>query len=100
MLYHPTTVIDFATNTLTNTGHQVFSGTILGSEPVLIADDSFFFNVDMSPGGATTGTAFLSDRIAGPRARCVIQIVGTGMTAEGDGLAEYSGRCRIRGRRN
>ena len=34
ILYQPTSVIDFTNLTLTNTGHQVFSGTVLGLEEV------------------------------------------------------------------
>ena len=45
VLYHPTSVFDFAAGTLVNTGDQVFSGTVLGSEPVAIHDDSFRFDV-------------------------------------------------------
>ena len=39
ILYHPTSVFDFVNGTLTNTGHQVFSGTVLGSAPVMLHDD-------------------------------------------------------------
>jgi hypothetical protein len=46
ILYHPTSVIDFSTQTVVNSGHQVFSGTVLGSEPVLLHDDTFRFEID------------------------------------------------------
>lgn len=95
VLYHPVTEIDFATNTLVNTGHQVFSGTVMGSQPVLIADDSFRFDVDLNT-GATVGKVFLDIPLAGPKTRCLLTIVGTGMNENGDGLAEYAGRCRVR----
>ena len=39
VLYHVTSVFDFVNGTLVNTGEQVYSGTIAGSEPVLIHDD-------------------------------------------------------------
>src|SRR5688572_3515636 len=39
VLYHVTSVFDFAAGTLVNTGEQVYSGTIAGSEPVMIHDD-------------------------------------------------------------
>jgi hypothetical protein len=95
VLYHPVSKIDFGAGTLVNTGYQVFSGTVLGSEPVLILDDEFRFDVNLFT-GATTGKVFLRDSIAGPRIRCELEIVGTGFTPEGDGLASYSGRCKMR----
>jgi hypothetical protein len=48
ILYQPTTVIDFATQTLVNTGHQIFSGTVLGSAPVMLHDDKFRFDVSLA----------------------------------------------------
>ena len=85
----------FVAGTLVNTGLQVFSGTVLGSKPVLIYDDEFRFDVNLAT-GATTGNVFLTERIAGPRIKCELEIVGTGFTPEGDGLANYSGRCKMR----
>jgi hypothetical protein len=80
---------------LPDIGLQVFSGTALGSKPVLIYDDEFRFDVNLAP-GATTGSVFFTERIAGPRIKCELEIVGTGFTPEGDGLANYSGRCKMR----
>ena len=96
VLYQPETVIDFVEGTLVNTGNQVFSGTVLGVGPVLLHDDLFRFDVNIRT-GETVGKVFLVDRIDGPVIDCVLDIVGTGFTAEGNGLADYSGRCRIRG---
>ena len=96
VLYQPDTVINFAECSLMNTGNQVFSGTVLGVGPVLLHDDLFRFDVNTCT-GETVGKVFLVDRIDGPVVDCVIDIVGTGFTEEGNGLAEYSGRCRIRG---
>ena len=96
VLYQPETVINFAECSLVNTGNQVFSGTVLGEGPVLLHDDLFRFDVNICT-GETVGKAFLVDRIDGPFVDCVIDIVGTGFTEEGNGLAEYTGRCRIRG---
>lgn len=95
VLYHPVSVFDFVENTLVNTGHQVFSGTVLGSEPVMLHDDRFRFEVDLTT-GETTGRVFLTDRIAGPGVRCRLWVVGVGQTPDGDPLIEYEGRCRIR----
>ncbi|MDJ0939332.1 MAG: hypothetical protein QNJ00_06180 [Woeseiaceae bacterium] len=97
VLYQPRSRFDFVAGTLVNTGRQVFSGTVLGSKPVLIYDDEFRFEVNLNT-GATVGKVFLVDRIAGPRVKCEIEIIGTGFTPEGDGLATYSGRCKVRDR--
>jgi hypothetical protein len=96
VLYQPRTVIDFSECSLVNTGNQVFSGTVLGEGPVLVHDDLFRFDVNICT-GETVGKAFLINRIDGPKVDCVIDIVGTGFSEEGNGLAEYTGRCRIRG---
>lgn len=95
VLYQPVSVFDFAAGTLVNTGHQVFSGTVLGSAPVLLYDDEFRFDVDLNT-GATTGKVFLSDRIAGPRVRCNLDIFGTGLSSGGDSTLAYSGRCKMK----
>jgi len=97
VLYHPETVIDEVAGTLVNTGNQVFSGTVLGEGPVLLHDDFFRFDVNLAT-GETTGMAFLLDPLDRQRVQCIIRIVGTGQTEEGNGLAEYSGRCRFKGR--
>lgn len=94
VLYQPRSKFDFIAGVLVNTGRQVFSGTVLGSKPVLIYDDEFRFDVNLAT-GATTGSVFLTDRIAGPRIKCELEIIGTGFTPEGDGLANYSGRCKM-----
>jgi hypothetical protein len=96
VLYQPETVIDGAAGTLVNTGNQVFSGTVLGVGPVLLHDDLFRFDVNLQT-GETVGKAYLIDRIDGPRVVCFIDIVGTGFDENENGLAEYSGRCRVRG---
>lgn len=95
ILYHPTSVIDFSTQTLVNTGHQVFSGTVLGSEPVMLHDDTFRFDIDLRT-GTGTGTVHLVDRLDGPKVLCELTIVSTGMTADGNVAAEYSGECRFK----
>ena len=95
ILYHPTSVIDFSTLTLVNTGHQVFSGTVLGSEPVMLHDDTFRFDVDLRT-GTGTGTVHLADRLDGPKVRCDLTVVSTGMTADRNVAAEYTGECRFK----
>jgi hypothetical protein len=97
VLYHPTSVFDFVNHSLVNTGNQVFSGTVLGSAPVLLHDDEFRFEVDLNTGGMESGEVHLSDRIAGPKIRCDLVVVGTGAkTPEGNGLVDYSGTCTIK----
>jgi hypothetical protein len=95
ILYHPTSVIDFLTQTLVNTGHQVFSGTVLGSEPVMLHDDTFRFDVDLRT-KTGIGTVHLADRIDGPNVRCDLIVVSTGMTADGNVAADYTGECRLK----
>ena len=94
VLYHPTSVFDFVKGTLVNTGNQVFSGTVLGSAPVLLHDDEFRFEVDLNTGGLESGEVHLTDRIAGPKIRCDLVAVGVGeKTPEGDAIVDYSGTC-------
>jgi hypothetical protein len=95
VLYHPISVLDVQRNTLVNTGSQVFSGTVLGSEPVLLHDDEFRFEVNLAT-GETVGEVHLVDRITGPRIRCHLQISGIGeSTPEGDAIVDYTGQCRL-----
>jgi hypothetical protein len=97
VLYHPISVFDFAKGMLVNTGHQVFSGTVLGSAPVLLHDDEFRFEVDLNTGGLESGEVHLSNRIAGPKIRCDLVVVGTGAkTPEGNGLVDYRGTCTFK----
>ena len=95
VLYHPVSVFDFAAGTLVNTGHQVFSGTVLGSEPVLIYDDEFRFEVQLAT-GETAGRIFLTRPMAGPRIYCELEVDGTGMTPAGDARVAYTGRCKVK----
>lgn len=103
ILYHPTSTFDFVNETLVNTGTQVFSGTVAGSGPVILHDDRFRFEVDLST-GQTIGTVHLSRSNDAPHQggwyECVLEVVGTGMTPAGDATADYSGTCRRRGRPN
>ena len=97
VLYHVTSVFDFAHGTLVNTGDQVFSGTIAGSDPVLIHDDQFRFQVNLVT-GEESGQVYLFDHIAGPKARCTLHVVGTGLNSDGNPTFDYSGTCTLRGR--
>lgn len=94
VLYHVTTVIDTSKNTLVNTGDQVFSGTILGSEPVMLHDSKFRFEVNLKT-GADSGSVFLVDHLAGPRVRCELKVTGTGKNSEGNPTFRYVGTCKF-----
>jgi hypothetical protein len=100
ILYHPTSTFDFANGTLVNTGTQLFSGTIAGSEPVVLHDDDFRFEVDLAT-GATLGSVRLARSNDAPHKgtwyECDLTVVGTGQTPEGDVLADYDGICLHRG---
>lgn len=101
VLYHPTSVFDYAEETLVNTGTQFFSGTVLGSDPVVLHDDTFRFDVDLAS-GETRGRIHLGRSSDAPHTgswyECTLTAVGTGFTPEGDGLATYSGTCSAFGR--
>ena len=73
------------------------AGTVLGQGPVLLHDNLFRVDVNLVTRD-TIGKMFLVNRIDGPVVDCVIEIVGTGLSGERNGLADYSGRCRFRGK--
>ena len=96
VLYHVTSVFDFVSGTLVNTGDQVYSGTIKGSAPALIHDDQFRFEVNLVT-GTDVGQVFLFNHIAGPKVRCQLEGVGTGPNADGNPTFTYTGECTFRG---
>lgn len=101
LLYHVTSTFDFVAGSLVNTGTQFFSGTIAGSDPVVLHDDSFRFVVDLST-GETLGEIHFGRSNDAPHKgswyECDLVVVGTGMmTPEGDGMVDYSGECTRRG---
>lgn len=95
VLYHVTSTFDFANDTLVNTGDQVFSGTVAGSEPVMIHDGRFRFRVNLKT-GADAGSVHLVDHIAGPKVQCTLQVVGTGKDSDANPTFDYTGRCDFR----
>lgn len=97
VLYHVTSVFDFVHGTLVNTGDQVYSGTIAGSAPVMIHDDQFRFEVNLVT-GAESGQVYLLNNIAGPKVRCTLDVVGTGVNSEGNPTFDYSGACEFHDR--
>jgi len=96
VLYHVTSVFDFVHGTLVNTGDQVYSGTIAGSAPVMIHDDQFRFDVNLVT-GQESGHVYLFNHIAGPKVRCQLKVVGTGLNPAGNPTFDYSGECTFRG---
>ena len=80
--------------TIVNTGHQVFSGTVFGSDPVMLYDDDFRFEIDLVA-GETTGDIYLIDQISGPKVRCIFSMQSTGQDADLNNLSEYFGQCRV-----
>ena len=94
ILYHVTTAIDTKKGTLVNTGDQVFSGTIAGSEPVMIHDSKFRFEVNLAT-GAESGSVYLFEHIAGPHVRCELKVSGTGKAADGNPRFGYIGTCEF-----
>jgi hypothetical protein len=97
ILYHPVSLFDYQNMTLVNTGHQVFSGTVAGSEPILILDDEFRFEVDLAT-GQTVGEVYLERTLAGTKHRCELTVTGTGLLPNGDATFGYTGTCERRGR--
>ncbi len=95
VLYHVTSVFDFAKNTLVNTVDQVFSGTVAGYAPVLIHDDQFRFEVNLAT-GQERGQVYLFNHLAGPKVRCQLEVTGTGMNADGNPTFTYTGECTFR----
>ena len=97
ILYHPTSVIDSEAGALVNTGTQVFSGTVKESDPVLLHDDTYRFESDLAT-GATTGTVRLGPSDDAPAGSgwfvCDLDVVGTGLTSDGDATVDYTGTCR------
>ncbi len=93
VLYQPTSVLDNAKGTLVNTGRQVFSGTVLGSAPVLLYDDAFRFEVDLKTGNEK-GDVHLTRSLAGPKVRCELRIAGISRKgADGNPIGDYTGEC-------
>lgn len=101
LLYHPTSVFDFSNGTLVNTGTQLFSGTVLGSAPVILHDERFRFDVDLAT-GATTGTVHLGRSKDAPHGaqwyECNLDVTGTGLTGAGDATFVYNGHCTRMGK--
>ena len=92
VLYQVTTRIDSASGTLRSTGRQVYSGTVAGSEPVMLYDDRFVFEANLAT-GADHGQVYLVRHLAGPAVRCVLEVTGTGKDGRDNPLFTYSGDC-------
>ena len=96
VLYQPVGVLNEARGTLVNTGRQVFSGTILGSRPVMLFDDEFRFEVNFFL-QQVRGEVYLSERLSGPRIACELEIIGGDQPpVDNRTFSTYSGFCWIR----
>lgn len=100
VLYQPTQEFDFVNNTLLVTGTNFFSGTIAGSDPVILRSDESRFEVDLAT-GAEVGNVHLTRSNDAPDKgswyECDLAVVGTGLTPEGNPTFDYSGVCTRRG---
>lgn len=100
LLYHVRSEFDFEHGTLVNTGSQVFSGTVAGSEPVMLHDDTFRFEVNLQT-GETMGRVHLRRSKDAPTAwwyECDLVVTGSGEFDElGDAIVSYEGTCIRRG---
>lgn len=92
VLYHVTSTFDLTNDRLVNMGDQVFSGTIANSDPVMIHDARFRFDVNLKT-GVEAGSVYLFDHIAGPKVRCTLHVVGTGKDADANPTFNYNGHC-------
>ena len=101
VLYQARQEFDFVANTLVITGENVFSGTIAGSEPLLLRSDESRFEVDLATGEETGTVHFTRSNDAPDKSswyECDLVVVGTGQTPEGNPTFDYSGTCARRGR--
>ncbi len=100
VLYQPTQEFDSVKNTLVITGTNFFSGTIAGSDPVILRSDESRFEVNLAT-GEETGNVHLTRSNDSPEKGqwydCELAVVGTGVTAEGNPTFNYSGECTRRG---
>jgi hypothetical protein len=94
VLYQVTSRFDELHKRLVNTGHQVYSGTISGSGPVMLYDDRFRFQADLAS-GAESGSVFLVHHLAGPQAACTLKVIGTGQDGQGNPTFTYHGECTL-----
>lgn len=92
VLYDVTSVFDYQAGTLVNTGDQVFSGTVAGSDPVMLHDSKFRFDENLAS-GEDKGFVYLLDHVAGPQVQCTLEVAGTGKNHDGNPTFTYSGKC-------
>lgn len=101
VLYQPTQEFDYVNNRLLVTGANFFSGTIAGSEPVILRSDESRFEVDLATGEEAGNVRLTRSNDAPDKGRwfdCDLVVVGTGVRPEGNPTFDYSGTCSGRGR--
>lgn len=59
-------------------------------------DDQFTFKINLVT-GADAGKVYLFNHLAGPKVRCTLDVVGTGVNADGNPTFAYTGVCVFRG---
>ena len=100
VLYQATQQFDFTNDMLIVTGENFFSGTIAGSDPVILRSDESRFEVNLAT-GAETGRVHLTrsndSAEKGQWYDCELAVVGTGVTAEGNPTFGYEGDCTRHG---
>lgn len=100
VLYQATQQFDDVNKRLIVTGENVFSGTIRGSEPLILRSDESRFEVNLVT-GEETGNVHLTRSNDAPDKgswyECALDVVGTGVTPEGNPTFDYSGECTRRG---
>jgi hypothetical protein len=100
-LYQTTREFDFVNSSLVITGENLFSGTITGSDPVILRSVESRFEVDLAT-GEEVGHVHLTRSNDAPNKgswyECDLVIVGTGQTPEGNFTSDYSGQCLRLGR--
>ena len=101
-LYQTTREFNFVNSSLVITGENLFSGTITGSDPVILRSDESRFEVDLAT-GAELGRVHITRANDAPDKgswyECDLVVVGTGLSPEGNSLSDYSDECMRRGRR-
>ena len=100
VLYQATQEFDFAANTLVVTGENVFSGTIAGSDPVILRSDESRFEVDLATGEETGGAPHSQQRCPGQGILVRLRPPGRRNRPDTGGKPtfDYSGTCTRKGR--
>ncbi len=101
-LYYATSEFDFVNGTVVVTGTNFFSGTIAGSDPVILRSDESRFEIDLAT-GAGLGKIHVTRANDAPDKgswyECDLTVDVTGLSPEGNSISDYTGVCKRFGRR-